>query len=305
MGVINTGSFAKALLPGVKKWYGEGYDELPEVHTKIFTKTSSSRAWEEYVGFSGFGLMVEKPEGSDISFDEAKQGFVTRLTNVSYGLGFVITWEMYQDDQYGVIGKKKAKALGFSVRQTQEYLGHLVLNRAFNSSYTGGDGVEMVSTAHINKAGGTWSNEIATAADLSYAALQQADIDIMAFKDDRGLQINVQPRKLVVPKELKFEAAKILKTLQEPDTADNNINTLRSEGVIPEGFVWTPYLTDSDAWFVLTNIPGEEGLIYQEREAPNFDVADDSDTRNAKYLSFFRGVWGWVDPRAIYGSAGA
>ena len=305
MGVITTGSFAKALWPGIKQWYGDRYNEFQTEFTDIFDKVSSTKAYEEYVGFSGMGLLQKKPEGSGIAFDSMEQGFVTRATNVAYALGFIITHEMFQDDQYGIIGKRRANALSFSARQTKEIVGANILNRCTTAGYTYGDGIVLLSASHLNKAGGTWSNIIATAADLSEASLEQAAIDVASFVDDRGLKIAIMPRKLIIPKELMFEATRILKSVQQPGTAHNDVNALKVMNIFPDGVVVNHYLTDTDAWFVKTNIPSGEGLIYQEREADRFDVSDDSDTMNAKYMTYGRYTFTVADLRSIYGSIGA
>jgi phage major head subunit gpT-like protein len=290
---------------GIKTWYGDRYKEFATEYTDIFDKVSSDKAYEEYVGFSGMGLFKTKPEGTAISFDSMQQGFVTRATNVAYALGFIITREMYKDDQYAIIGKRRANALAFSARQTKENIGANILNRAFTAGYTYGDGVVLASTAHLNKAGGTWSNKIAIDADISEASLEQAAQDIAGFLDDRGLKIQVMPKKLIIPKEIMFETTRILKSIQQPGNANNDVNALRVMNIFPEGAVVNHFLTDTDAWFVKTNIPSGEGLIYQEREADEFMVTDDSDTMNAKYMSYGRYTFTVADARAIYSSAGS
>jgi phage major head subunit gpT-like protein len=212
MGIVNSGSFAKALWPGVNAWYGKAYSEYPTEWDKLFTKHTSKKAYEEDVGTSGFGLASVKSEGNSIAYDEERQGFTTRYTHVTYGMGFIVTREAFDDDQYDVVGQRKAQGLAYSIRQTKEVLGANVYNRAFNSTYTGGDGKELCATDHPNVAGGTWSNELTTAADLSEAALEQAVIDIANFTNDRGLRIAVRPQKLVIPVNLMFEAQRILKS---------------------------------------------------------------------------------------------
>jgi len=212
MSVINSGSFAKALWPGVNAWYGRAYDAYPEEYTKLFDKQTSTKAFEEDVGISSFGLAVQKSEGAPISYDSERQGFVTRYQHAVYALGFIITREMMEDDQYDVIGKRKAEGLAFSMRQTKEVLGANVYNRAFNATYIGGDGVSLINASHPNIKGGVWSNQIATAADISEAALEQACIDIAGFTNDAGLLIAVRPETLVIPRQLIFEAKRILGT---------------------------------------------------------------------------------------------
>lgn len=302
MGVINTSSFAKALWPGVNAWYGKEYNEYPVEHTKLFDQFKSSRAFEEDVGVSSFGLAIQKPEGSSISFDSERQGYITRYTHAVYALGFIITREMMEDDQYDVVGERKAQGLAFSMRQTKEILAANVYNRAFNASYTGGDGKEMIATDHPNIAGGTWSNELATPADLSEAALEQACKDIAAFTNDRGLLIGVRPKSLIISRDLPFEAKRILMSDGRPATANNDLNALKTMGMIPEVIV-NHYLTDLDAWFIRTNV--KNGLKHFERRADSFDMDNDWDTENAKFKASFRSSWGWTDPRGIYGSAGA
>jgi hypothetical protein len=302
MSVITSGSFAKALWPGVNEWYGREYAEYDTEWPSLFEKYSSSRAFEEDVGISSFGLAVVKPEGSPISYDSERQGFITRYQHVVYALGFIITREMVDDDQYDIVGKRKAQGLAFSMRQTKEIVGANVYNRAFSASYTGGDGVSMVNASHPTIAGGTFSNQIATAADLSEAALEQACIDIAGFTNDRGLLIGVRPKSLVISRYMPFEAKRILQTTGRVDTPNNDLNALKEMGMIPEVVV-NHYLTDQDAWFIRTNV--KNGLKYFERDGDAFDVDNDWDTENAKYKARARYAFGWTDPRAIYGSAGA
>jgi hypothetical protein len=301
MSNINTGNFGKALWPGVNKWYGDAYTEFKTEYTDIFSKYSSRKPWEEDVGYSGFGQMLQRGEGVPVSFDTAQQGFTDRYTHVEYGLGFVITKIMVEDDQYDVIGKKKATALAFSARQTKETIAANILNRAFNSSYVYGDGVELVSALHPNVAGGTWSNKIAVAADISEAALEQAIIDLGGYTNDRGLKIAVRARKLIVPYQLDFEANKIMDTQYEVGTNNNTVNLVRSR--FPGGVVINHYLTDTDAWFIITDVA--DGMKYFERRADEFTMDDDFDTDNAKFKVTARYSFGATDKRAIYGSAGA
>lgn len=302
MSVMNTGSFSKLLWPGIKKIYGDRYNEHQTEYDKIFKKETSTKAYEEYQGVSGFGLAQRKPEGQSIAYDSMEQAFTTRATNVTFALGFIITRELYDDDQYDVVMKQRSRALAFSMRQTKEIVGANLLNRAFNSSYTFGDAKEMCATDHPNHAGGTFANELTVASDLNQAALEQAAIDIANFKDDRGLFIAVMPRKLVVPPSLMFEAERILKSALEYDTANNAINAIKSRQIFPEGIEVNHYLTDTDAWFILTN---QEGLVYQERRADEFAPAEnDFDTENARYKASARYAFTCFDPRAIFGSPG-
>ena len=298
---ITSSSFTKALWPGVNAWYGEAYADYQPQWTPIFSQEKSSRAFEEDVGISGFGYAVQKPEGSQISYDTMVQGFVTRYQHVVYGLGFTITREMYEDDQYGVIGKKRAKALARSMRLTKDVLAASVLNRAFTSTYTGGDAQELCATDHPNVAGGTWSNELAVAANLSEAALEQMNIDIMKFTDDRGLKIAVKPKQLIIPPDLVFEAERILKTDGRVGTANNDLNALKTMGKVGK-IVVNQYLTSTTAYFLQTDV--QDGLKYFERRGDQFDMDNDFDTENAKYKATARYSFGWTDPRCIYGTPG-
>jgi hypothetical protein len=299
---INSSSFAKTLFPGVNAWYGGVYDEWNEEFPHLFDMEGSSRAYEEDVGTTGFGMGVAKTEGAPISYDEESQAFITRYQHVVYALGFVVTREIYEDDQYDVVGKRRAEALAFSMRQTKETIAANVYNRAFTSTYAGGDGKEMCATDHPNFSGGTWSNELATAADLSEASLEQACIDIMKFTNDRGLKISVMPEKLIIPVDLVFEAKRILGSEGRPGTADNDLNALKSMGKFTD-VVANHYLTDTDAWFIRTNV--QNGLKCFQRREMEFGVDNDFDTENAKYKASERYSFGWTDPRAVYGSPGA
>jgi hypothetical protein len=303
MAIINSGSFAKALWPGVNKWYGDAYNEFPVEWSQLFEHNKSTRAFEEDVGTTGLGLPRVKAEGAPIEFDTAKQGFTTRYQHVVYGLGFIVTREAFDDDQYDVVGKKRAQALAYSMRQGKEVVGANVFNRAFTSTYSGGDGKELCSSAHVNVTGGTWSNIIATAADISEAALEQAVIDIQTnYLTDRGLRIAVMPKALLITPQQEFDVMRILKSDGRVDTANNDMNVLKTLGSIPK-VIKNHYLTDADAWFVLTNVP--DGLKYWERRADSFDTDNDWDTENAKFKATARYSFGWTDPRCIYGSAGA
>ena len=301
--MIVSSNFAKLLWPGLNKIHGQAYNEHSVEFTDLFDMYTSKKAFEEDLGITSFGLAQKKSEGSPISYDDENQAFLTRYQHIVYGLGFIITREMVEDDQYAVVGQRRSKALAFSMRQTKEIIAANVYNRAFNSSYTGGDGVEMLSTAHINHSGGTWSNELAVAADLSEASLEQACIDIMKLKNDRGLNISIMPQTLIVAPDNVFEAERILKSTLRSGTADNDVNALARMGKFPGGVKVNHYLTDADAWFIRTNAP--DGLKCFKRRAMEFTVDNDYDTENAKYKSTERYSFGWTDPRAIFGSPGA
>jgi len=298
---INTGSFGRALWPGINAWYGKAYDEYETEYDKIFKKYTSRKSREEDMSISSFGLAIQTGEGAAVTYDTEQQGFNDVYQHAKFALGFIITKEMYEDDLYDVVGERKAKGLAFAMRQTKETVGANVLNRAFNTTYSYGDGRPLVDSAHVNIAGGTWSNTPSTACDLSEAALEQAVIDIAKFTDDRGKRIQVKVEKLVVPVDLDFETGKILKTEFEVGTNANTVNLVR--GRFPMGYVVNHYLTDTDAWFILTNVPN--GMKYFERRADTFTMDDDFDTDNAKYKATARYSFGASDKRCIYGSPGA
>ena len=302
MSVITSSSFAKLLWPGLNAIYGKSYNDYATEWDKLFEKNSSDRAYEEDLGLSSFGLASVKNEGAPITYDTERQGFTSRYNHVVYALGFIITREIYEDDQYGKVGAQKAKALARSMRQTKEIVGANVYNRAFNSTYAGGDGQALISASHPNVAGGTFSNQITTAADLSEAALEQAVIDIAGFRDDRGLLIAAKPDKLVIPYQQQFEVKRILGADGRVGTDLNDPNVLKDMGIF-SNVVTNHYLTDPDAWFILTSV--KDGLKYFERRGDQFEMDNDFDTENAKFKATARYSFGWSDPRAIYGSAGA
>ncbi|MBT8449021.1 MAG: Mu-like prophage major head subunit gpT family protein [Gammaproteobacteria bacterium] len=302
MANINTGSFAKALEPGVQKWYGMGYNSRGEQCKEIFEKRTSKRAYEEIMGTSWFGMAAVVPEGQPVPYDTAQQGYYTRFTHLDYKLGFVITKNAIADNQYMELAEARAKALGRSKRITRETVAANVYNRATTAGYTGGDGVTLLNASHPNKAGGTYSNLLAVAADLSEAALEQAEIEMAAWTDDRGLLIAATPRKLVVAPANKYEAERILNSALRVGTADNDLNALATTRTIPEGYTVNHYLTDADQWFILTDV--DNGMIHFEREADNMGADNDFDTSNAKFKVEGRESFGWADPKGVFGSPG-
>ena len=302
MALITTGNFAKALWPGVNAWYGKEYSEYKPEWPALFEQFKSDRNYEEDVGVSSFGLATVKTEGSPISYDTEKQAYITRYIHAVYALGFMVSREAFEDDQYDVVGQRKAQGLAFSMRQTKEILGANVYNNAFTSGYTGGDGSILLVSSHANLAGGTWSNVPSSAVDLSEAALEQAVIDIANWTNDRGLRIAVLPKSLIIPVNLWFDATRILKADKQPNDLNNNPNAIRTLGLVPEVNV-NHYLTDTDAWFLRTNV--KNGMKAFERRADQFEMDNDFDTENAKFKATGRYSFGWTDPRGLYGTAGA
>ena len=303
-GIINTGSFSKLLWPGLNKVYGETYNTYETEFDKVFEQKTSSKAYEEDLSVSMFGLAKVKPQGSSIEYDSAQQGFLTRYTHVVYGLGFSVTREMMEDNQYE-LAIKNAKALAWSLRETKEQVHANLLNKAFSggSNPTYGDGKTMIASDHPNIAGGTQSNTLAVASDLSEAALEQACIDISLLTDDRGKLIALRPDKLIIPPQLQFEAKRILGADMRPGTDTNDINALKSMGLFQNGVTLLHRLTDADAWFIKTSAPN--GLQTYNRRAPGFEQDNDFDTENAKFTATERYSAGVTDWRGIYGSAGA
>jgi hypothetical protein len=298
---INTGNFGLALWPGINAWYGAAYNQYPTEYTDLFDTYQSSMNSEEDVSLVALGLMTVKPEGQPTEYDTMRQGFRTRYRHVTYSLGFVITKEMLTDNKYSEVGKARSEALARSVRQTKETIAANVYNRAFNGNYTGGDGLELLSTAHLNVSGGTWANELSTAADLSPAALEQATIDIGGFEDDRGLTLAAQPMSLIIHRDNQFNAKRILESPLESGSSDNDINAVR--GMFPKGVKINHYLTDADAWFIRVNVPNS--MKHFERWADEFEQDNDFDTSNLKYKATSRYSFGWSDPRGLFGSPGA
>lgn len=302
MAVITTGNHPKALWPGVYKWFGAQYDKHSPEYPQLFEVTSSAKAYEEEVEHTSFGLAPIKAQGSPTMYDANSQGNVARYTHVAYSLGYIVTREELADNLYKEVSMNRASALAFSMAQTKENVGANVYNRAFNSSYTGADGLELLSTAHTMANGSTFSNELATAADLSEASLEDLAVQIMQATNSKGMKISLRPTALLVPPQLVFEAERILKSTLQNDSANNAINALRSRGTIPTVHV-NHYFTDADAFFIRTNAPS--GMRWFDREGVEFTKDTDFDTDNAKAKGYMRFSVGWTDPRGLYGSPGA
>lgn len=301
-GIINTGSIAKLLWPALNAVWGKEYTEHPVEYRDLFDIETSDKAYEEEVLMPGFGLAPIKEQGAAVQFDSTSQGYTSRYTAVAYGLGFIVTREAIDDNQYEKKALGSSKDLAFSFRQTKENVAANVYNRAFNASYTGGDVKELLATDHPIQ-GGTFSNELATPADLSEASLEDICVQIMNAVNDRGLKISLMPKSLIVPTALTFEATRILKSQLQNDTANNAVNALRAMGMFPEGVKINHYLSDTNNWFVRTN--ATRGMKLFERTAAEFAQDNDFDTSNLKYKGYERYSMGWTDPRGLYGSAPA
>lgn len=303
MAVIQTGNHPKALWPGVHAWFGMKYDEFPKEYTELFDTYPSSRNYEEEVQSTSFGYAPVKAEGAPITYDTHQQGYTVRYPHIAYGLGYVVTFEELQDNLYEKVSMSRAESLAFSMGQTPELIGANVYNRAFNSSYTGGDGKELLATDHPLTGGGTFSNELDPAADLSEASLEDMVIQIHGAVNDRNMKIKLMPKTLIIPRQEIFNATRILKSAGQNDTANNAINALKSMNAIPGGVVMNHYLTDADAWFIRTNAP--HGMKHFERNGLIFDKDNDFATKNALASAYMRFSFKWTDPRGLYGSAGA
>lgn len=302
-GVINTGSYPKGLWPGVKGWWDSAKNSTPMYWDKMFKKTTSDKAYEEYVQDIGLGIARVKPQGAPLEYDSMQQGFVARFTNVAYALGFIITKEEIDDNLYGQLAAKRTPRLRKAFHETKNIISTNIYNRAFNASYAGCDGVSLLNTAHPNFSGGTWQNKFSVDAALSQAALEDMIILMMQATDDRGIICPLHPQNLIVHPNNFFNATRILQTTKQVGTANNDINVLATSGIIRGEVVSNPFLGATGPWFLTSDI--DEGLLYQEREALQLSQDNDFDTKNFKAAGYERYAFGWADPRGLYGSNAA
>ena len=303
-GVITTGSHPKALWPGVKAWWGRQYNEHKEEFPDLFDMDTSRQNYEELVELTGFGLAPVKQQGRGVSYDSETQGSTSRLTQVTYALGYIETREEQEDNLYMVVSKRRSRALAFSMRQTKENVAANVYNRAFNSSYTGGDGKELISTSHPTRSGNQ-SNHLTVSADICEAAIEDLVVQIMGATNSRGLKINLMPQSLHVHRSDYFEANRIYKSVLQNDTSNNAVNVLRAINAFPKGIKMNHYFSDSDAWFIRTDLPAGTGMVGFNRRPVEFTQDNDFDTENLKAKSTERYSFGWADWRGVYGSPGA
>jgi hypothetical protein len=300
---ISRSQLVKELEPGLNALFGLEYNRYENEHAEIFVAEASDRAFEEEVMLTGFGSAPVKEEGAGVTFDQATESFTARYTHETIAMAFAITEEAIEDNLYDRLAARYTRALARSMANTKQVKAANVLNNAFNSSFAGGDGVELCSTQHPLATGGVFANELATAADLSETALEQSLIDIAAFVDERGLKIAMQGVKLIIPKELQFTAERILRSPQRVATADNDINAMASMGMIPQGYRVNHYLTDTDAFFIMTDAPN--GLKQFVRAPIKTAIEGDFDTGNVRFKARERYSFGFSDPRGIFGSPGA
>ena len=280
---ISRSQLVKELEPGLNALFGLEYNKYENEHAEIFATEASDRAFEEEVMLTGFGSAPVKSEGAAVTFDQASESFTARYTHETIAMAFAITEEAIEDNLYDRLAARYTRALARSMANTKQVKAANVLNNAFNSSFAGGDGKELCATDHPIATGGTFANELSVAADLSETSLEQSMIDIAAFVDERGLKIAMQGAKLVIPKELQFTAERILKTPQRVGTADNDINTMASMGMIPQGYRVNHYLTDTDAFFIMTDAPN--GMKMFVRSPIKTAVEGDFDTGNVRFSS--------------------
>ena len=300
---ISRAQLLKELLPGLNALFGLEYAKYGEEHKEIFETEASDRSFEEETKLSGFGSAPVKSEGSAIEYDNAQEAFTARYTHETVAMGFAITEEAIEDNLYDSLSSRYTKALARAMAYTKQVKAASILNNAFNSSFTFGDGVELCSTAHPLVNGATNSNEPSTPADLNETSLEAAIIQIGGWTDERGLLIASQAKKLIIPSNLQFVATRLLETEGRVATADNDLNALRSNGSIPEGYAINHYLTDTDAWFLMTDVPN--GLKHFTRSPMSTSMDADFDTGNSRYKARERYSFGVSDPLGIFGSPGA
>ena len=300
---ISRAQLLKELLPGLNALFGLEYTTYQQEHKEIYETEKSERSFEEETKLSGFSAAPVKNEGSAIAYDNAQEAFTARYNHETIALGFSITEEAVEDNLYDSLSARYTKALARAMAYTKQVKAASILNNAFSSGYVGGDGVSLISTAHPLVSGGTNSNRPATAADLNETSLENAVIQIAAWTDERGLLIAAQPKKLVIPPALQFTATRLLETNLRVGTADNDINALKNNGSIPQGYCINHFLTDTNAWFLMTDVPN--GLKHFERAALANSMDGDFDTGNVRYKSRERYSFGWSDPLGIFGSPGA
>jgi hypothetical protein len=299
---ISRAQLVKELEPGLNALFGLEYRQYADETKEIFDTESSDRAFEEEVMLSGFGNAAVKPEGQGIQFDDAQETFTARYTNETIALAFAITEEAIEDNLYDRLASRYTKALARSMASTKNIKGAAVLNNAFTAAFAGGDGVSLINVAHPTLAG-NFSNRLATNADLNETSLEQSLIDIAAFTDERGLKVAARGMKLVIPSNLQFTADRLMNTQGRVGTADNDINAIKNMGMIPEGYTVNHYLTDTDAFFIKTDVPN--GLKHFNRSPIKTTMEGDFDTGNVRYKARERYVFGFSDPRGIFGSQGA
>ena len=300
-GIINTGNFPRALWPGVNAWFGQSYKEWTPKWSHMFDKYKSDKNYEIDVQEVGFGAAQVKPQGGSVVYDSLTQGYESRYNHITYGLGFVVTKEELEDNLYMKLGESRSKKLARAFNLAKEYNAASIYNNAFSGSYVGGDGVSLLNTAHPRTSGGTFANKLAVDADLSEQAIEDMSILIDNTVDDRGFYVSLSMKELIVSPSNKFNSQRILNSVKQSGTANNDINVLREMGAFPDGVLVSPYINiNPRAWYVRTDAP--DGLKYFDRVALSFDQQNDFDTTNFKAMARERYSFGWTDPRGLFGS---
>ena len=300
---ISRAQLAKELEPGLNALFGMEYSRYENQHSEIYTTESSDRAFEEEVMLSGFGAAPTKTEGSAVTFDDAVESFTARYNHETIALAFAITEEAVEDNLYDRLSSRYTKALARSMAHTKQVKAAAVLNNAFDSTVKGGDGKELCATDHPLTNGSTFANEPSTAADLNETSLEDALIKIAGFVDERGLKVALRGTKLIIPRQLQFTAERLMASSQRPGTADNDVNAVSSMGMLPQGYTVNDFLTDTDAFFIMTDTP--RGFLQFERTPLSTNMEADFDTGNMRYKARERYSFGFSDPRCVFGSPGA
>ena len=300
---ISRAQLAKELEPGLNALFGLEYSKYGDEAAEIFESESSDRAFEEEVMLSGFGAAPTKSEGAGVEYDSAAEVYTARYTHETVAMAFALTEEAVEDNLYDRLSNRYTRALARSMAHSKQVKGASILYNGFDSNFTGGDGKELLATDHPLSVGGTFANEPTTATDLNETALENGLITISQFTDERGLIVALRGKKLVIPAELQFVAERLLKSEGRVGTADNDINALRSSGAIPEGYTVNHFLTDPDAFFILTDAPN--GLKHFTRAPLRTAMEGEFNTGNMRFKARERYSFGWSDPRGIYGSEGA
>lgn len=304
MGTINRAALKEHLWPGIIAWFGLEYQDYRDQFGDIFDTRKSTKAYEEWVAESGFGYAVQKEPGAPVVFDEASDAWKGRVEMLAYALGFAITREAVEDDQYFDMVPRYTRALKRSMKITKEVRAAAFVDGAFSTSLTG-DGVAICSDSHPLKNGDTFSNVAGANADLNETSLEAAVIQIADYVDERGLRISVQPAKMIVPNGLQFTAERLLKTTKgRVGTADNDISAISSMGVVPGGYALNNYLSDPRAWFMKTNISSGEGMVYWDRTPLDIEEGDGSETQTMKVMAYERYAFAALDPRGFWGAPG-
>ena len=300
---ISRSQLVKELEPGLNALFGMEYARYEGEHAEIFDTESSDRAFEEEVMLVGFGNAPTKTEGAGVDFDDANEAYTARYSHETVALAFALTEEAIEDNLYDRLGARYTKALARSMAHTKQVKAAAVLNNAFNSSFTGGDGVELCSTAHPLGMGGTFANEPSTAADLNETSLENALIDISTFVDERNMIIALRGAKMIIPPQLQFIADRLLESTLRVGTSDNDINAVKNMGMVSEGYTVNHFLTDPDAFFIKTDAPN--GFKHFERSPMRTNMEADFDTGNMRFKARERYSFGFSDPRCVFGSPGS